>query len=143
MAAIAVLDPSADGAASVAFAACLCRELTQRGGAAGVALASFQLSAPLEPALRAAFAPDQTVRTLPVQASEGELAALLAGHRLWLLIGPGSLAFAAPLLVMVGAEAPVLRWPDVLRERRERISLALSGDGLSVAKALAPLLAGS
>jgi hypothetical protein len=140
VAAIALLDASADGGPSLAFAACLSRELARCGRSAGVATVSFDPAAQLEPGLRAAFPCGQSLCALPAQAPDSALADQLAAERLWILLGPGALAFAASLVIMVGADVPVLRWPDALRERRKRISLALGGDGLAVAHALAGLL---
>lgn len=137
---IAVVDASEDGLPSLRFSASLCRELAQRGRSLGVVLASFVEAPEISPAVRAPFEPEQTFCALSARAADEALGAALSPARSWLLTGPAALAFAAPLVIMVGADVPILRWPDALRERRERLSLALSGDGLAVAKALGSLL---
>jgi hypothetical protein len=141
--AIAVVDASGDGLASLTFSASLSRELMERGRSLGLALTSFADAPQISPARRAQFGPGQTVCALSAQASDEALRALLARERCWLLAGPAALAFSVPLVIMVGADVPLLRWPHALRAQRERISLALSGDGLAVAKALGRLLATS
>ncbi len=140
---IAVLDASEDGMPGLRFSAAVCREVALRGRSLGVALASFDEAPEIAPALRAPFEAGQIMGALWAQASDEALRATLSPARSWLLTGPAALAFAVPLVVMVGADAPILRWPDALREQRERISLALSGDGLAVAKALGRLLPAS
>lgn len=137
---IAVVDASEDALPGLRFSASLAREVAQRGGTLGVALVTFAEAPELSPAVKAAFDAGQLLCALSAQAPDEALRAALSPARTWLLTGPAALAFAAPLVIMVGAEVPILRWPDALRERRERISLALSGDGLAVAKALGRLL---
>jgi hypothetical protein len=139
--AIAVLDPG-DGRLSLAFAACMVRELAQRGLSVPVALASFE-GAPRVPASQTAqFAEGQALYALSVQENAPAIAErlVLPPQGLWLLVGQAALAFAPALTILVGADLPVLRWPDALRAARERISLTLSGDGLTVAVALARAL---
>jgi hypothetical protein len=140
--ALAVLDPG-DGGAALAFAARFSRELRQLGMALPVAIASFENAPQLSPPLRARFADGQALYALSVQASELAIAEQLSLSRaaLWVVVGQAALAWAPALAILVCADMPVLRWPDALREARDRISLALSGDGLSVAGALARCLA--
>jgi hypothetical protein len=140
--ALAVLDPS-DGVPSLAFAACLSHELRRLGRAVPVALASLQDVPAVHPSQRAQFGEQQALYAFSVQASEQAIAEqlALASDGLWVVVGQPALAFAPALAILVGADVPVLRWPDPLREARERISLALSGDGLAVAVAIARALA--
>lgn len=142
-AAIAVVDARGDGMGSLIFSAHLCGELAQHGRSMGVALTSFSEPLEVSSAQKAPFGEGQSFCALSVAVSDEALFALLGCERRWLLVGPGALAFAVPLVIMVGADTPILRWPEALRERRGRISLALGGDGVAVAKALGRLLATS
>jgi hypothetical protein len=140
--AIAVLDPS-DGAPSLAFAARLSQELGSLGCPLPVALASFERAPHVLPAQRALFLAQQRLDAFSAQESDAAIAEKLAlsPRGLWVVVGQAALLFAPALSILVAADIPLLRWPDPLREARERISVSLSGDGLSVAGALAQQLA--
>lgn len=135
---VAVLDPG-EGGLSLAFAARFGSELVQRGRLVRVALASFEREPALEAWQRAALRQLEPLQVCSTQASDAELGQLFGRepHALWVVVGQAALGFTHELTILLGAELPLLRWPDPLREARERISLAISGAGLAVASALA------
>jgi hypothetical protein len=139
--AIAVLDPS-DGTPSLAFAARFGQELAALGRAIPVALVAFERAPHVLSAQRALFPAQQRLDAFSAQASDAAIAEQLAlsPQGLWVVVGQAALLFAPVLSIVVAADIPLLRWPDPLRAARERISVALSGDGLSVAVALAQQL---
>jgi hypothetical protein len=139
--AIAVLDPG-DGSQSLVFAARMSRELKELGVSVPVAFPSFEGAARSPASQSAQFAEGQPLYAFSVHESAPAIAERLAlpPQGLWLLVGQAALAFAPSLTILVGADLPVLRWPDPLREARARLSVMLSGDGLPVAVALARAL---
>jgi hypothetical protein len=95
----------------------------------------FSALATLEPALLRADADPAALRgALPTPPAGGLL----------LLAGPLALVrFRGRLNVLIGADEPLLRWPPPLRALRGRFELELSGDGFTLAPALADALCGA
>ncbi len=138
-----------DGELALRFSEQLVGELARRGLRVPVCFLSFESGSAesgsaLSPALRARFAMADALGALSVAQAElaptATFAAAAAG--LWIGVGqPALLAFETTLSVLLGADAAVLRWPEALRLARASFTLALSGDGVAVAKALAEELA--
>jgi hypothetical protein len=140
--ALIVADADADVAA-LSWALRLVEELAALGRAPAVVLSSFSV------------APDAAVARFERVSGAGPVHGLHcgqgmrdpsplapAGDALWVLVGqPVLLACEGWLSVLVGADVSPARWAPGLRGLRERLTLELSGAGLSVARELAHALA--
>lgn len=154
-----VVGDSGDGDGSLRWAGRLQQALTRLMVRAEVVLVGVE---PTNAALRPWFVPQTPLHGLEPAQLDGSVdvrawlsaqaprsdAPVGAGEdgsvpepSLLLLAGPWApLAFRGRLNVLIGADRPVLRWPDALRAQRGRFDLELSGDGLAVVNALAHAL---
>lgn len=134
---VLVVGDTGDGLAALRWAAKLSGHLVGLGRAPAVGLVGAEAR---EARVRDLFVPPLALQEVPggVLLGAAPLALDLPASELLVLVGPWALlAFRGRLNVLVGADTPVLRWPEALRALRGTFDLELSGDGLSITQALA------
>lgn len=135
---VIVVADTGTGELSLHWAACLAATLGQLGRAAKIGVVGFEPGLLAVGSVQGLFEPTCALYEVPLSGlREAEIQLRRQAAELWIFAGPATLsAFEGGLSVLLGADAPILRWPESARRARGRISLELAGDGLSVARAL-------